>query len=52
VDLVEPESAVVDEDGSAGAWPGFAVLQLSGTVKSILGRGEHRIGVVYASDAC
>jgi hypothetical protein len=41
-----------DEGGSAGALAGVCRTQLSGTVKSILGRGEHRIGVTYASHVC
>jgi hypothetical protein len=79
VEVVEPESAVVDEGGSVILAGGLASIyiattaklnshnirdhrsagacstQLSGTVKSILGRGEHRWGMlsaVYASDIC
>ena len=40
VELVEPESAVVDEGGSAGACPGFAVPQLSW-----YGKVDPRLGV-------
>jgi hypothetical protein len=46
---------MVDEGGLAMAWQEFAVPKLSGTVKSILGRGERRwdrMGAVYASDVC
>jgi hypothetical protein len=52
VELVEPESAVVDEGGSAG---GFGLGLPVPTVESVLSRGEHRwdrIGAVYVSDVC
>jgi hypothetical protein len=42
VELVEPGSAVVDEGELAGALAGVCCTKLSGTVKSILGRGERR----------
>jgi hypothetical protein len=42
VELVEPESTVVDEDGSAGALAGVCRTQLSGKVG--LGRGKYWVG--------
>jgi hypothetical protein len=46
---VEPDSAVVDEGGSTGVRLGVCCARLSGTVKSILGRGG--IGVVRCTPA-
>jgi hypothetical protein len=55
VQLVELESAVVDEGGPDWGLAGVCRTQLSGTVMSIVGKGEHgwdRLGAVYASDVC
>jgi hypothetical protein len=42
VELVEPESAMVDEGELAGAWLKVCRTKLSGTVKSIFDKGERR----------